>query len=729
MTFGVSPFGTAPFGAAGAGSGSGGADVYASTAPLRLVVCAGDVVALAVPLAIKVFARYTPALPLQIDVTRPRVQSTVALRIAVFERYASGLPLAINVSARFVAPVSGAAADVWAARVTLGGVDVSARLTGQISIEAEESAARVARFALAPAGAPVALASLARQAVTIDLERFDAAGVRVGLYRLFTGVVDTPEHSPETRVLSLTCSDARQAKIAAMTRPALDALTPGATWSPHVFDRYAPAEQYLSDRLSTLAGAVDGDAFGALSYTPWAGWINRELGAAEILDGSLRTRLAGAASARKTRLSVTYRRPQAVVRCIAFAYRMEMSQQFYMGTRPLTRNAVEQALTGAGVTIEDKINFTPYPDTAGIDGRGAIITSATDAAQLCLGGTAWLNRRYSRWIDENWTVEIGTEGTQTDESRVVSVEWDSTESDTRQRPAAAVTAFSTAKKDGPIPYISPRHAIGETHVDYVPPEQPDAAAFAVAYRASVLAAGKAVAESLRGATVGFSVALDPTLTLRTYARVTTDVASGEGKVVRVAHRLDIAAGSAITDAELECVTATLPDVPALVRPEIPAAIKPGSLHTRAETWVGGLPSSRPWDDKIMFGFSSNVSSPWLGSHRYPEQFSVFVPGIEEAAQGKVTVPPQCSMYAGRDVIEALTDTDGFAFGVAISGAGIPPGTTIVSINTTARTVQLSAACTQTAVEREVRVATRQYIPRQRVKYAPTITRIGPTVGA
>lgn len=733
MTFGIAPFGTAPFGSAGAGTGPVGPEVYTpAPAPLRIIVCAGAVVAAAAPLRIKIFERYAPTVDLQIAVTPPRYQPSAPLRITVFEQYRPALPLAITVSAVLEAPQAGGDAYVWAARVTLGGVDVSARLTGEIQIDAEEGAARVAHFRLAPSGAQISLASLARQPVVIEQVRFDASGARIGLYRLFTGVVDTPEYSADTHVLTLTCSDSRQAKIAAMTRDQLDALTPGAVWSPFVFDRYALAEQYLADRLSTLAGAVDGDAWGALGFTAWSGAVTRQFGDDEILDGSAQPRLVGAASARRTRLTLTYRRQQAVVRGIAFWYQApSLSMQFNLGTRPLSRNAVEQALQGSGASVVGGINWTPYPVGASVENIGAIFSTPAEAASLCLGATAWLNRRYSRAIDEVWTVDIGSEGTRTDESRVVAVEWDATESNTRHAPANAVTAFTTLQNDTPIPHIPARTIVGETHVDYVPPGQPTDADFAVAGQVGIRAAARAVAETLRGSTIGFSVALAPTITLRMFVGVNAAAVSGSGKVVRVAHRLNIEAGSAITDVEVECVSVSLPAVPELQRAEIPAEIKGGALAAKAETWFGGMVNSRPWDETVMFGYSGNVSSLLTvsGAPIYPEQFSVMVPGIEERATGLVTVPPTCTMRAGQTVIEALTSTDGFAYDVAISGAGIPANTKIVSFDATARTATLSKACTATAVEREVRVATRQYIPRIRVSYAPTITRNGPFVGA
>lgn len=732
MSFGAGLFGVGLFGADSAGVVPGGPDIVTLIAPLRMAVCAGQVVQLRSPIRLKVFGTVALSAGLSIDVHTARLVLVAPMSISVFEQVALVAPITISVSARLVAPVVGEAPFVWGAQVVMGGVDVSARLTGQLQIDAEENAARVAHFSLAPSGAMVALASFARLPVSIALVRFNDAGATVGLYRLFTGIVDTPEYNPDTRVLTFTCSDARQAKAAAMTRAQIDAMVPSGVWSPFIFDRYATADQYLSDRLSTTAGAVDGDAYGAMAFTPWMGPLTRTFTEAEILDGTLRPRLAGAASARKTRLSITYRRPQAKVRGIVFRYQAPaLSTQLYMGIRALTRNAVEQALSGSGATVTGAISWFEYPTSSAIDGIGGVLASPADAPALCLGATCWLNRRYSRWVDETWTVEIGTEGTQTDESRVISVEWDTSGNDTHRLPTNAITAFAAAKKDGPVPYIPPRHGAGETVVDYVPVGQPDATAFTLAYRCAVLSAARSVAESLRGSTLGFSVVLDPSITLRNFLEVATDAAAGVGKVVKVSHRLDIDAGSAISDVELECVSASLPTVPAPVRPAIPNAIEPGRLHATAETWIGGLVESRPWDDQVMFGFSTNASTSSASptSNRYPEQFSVMVPGIEEAAQGAVTVPPMCTMTAGSTVIEALTSTDGFAYEVKISGTGIPPGTTVVSVDTSARTAVLSQPVTLSGVEKEVRLAVRQYIPRARLSYMPILTRNGPTVGA
>lgn len=737
MTYGAGLWGRGLWGRAEGAEGPG-REVYTPFLPLAIRVVAGEVVRSRLYLRIAVTERYTPVLPLAIHVHRPRYTPVLPLAIRVFERVLPVLGLAITVSGPVVLPAppdgAGVPPDVWDVVVVVAGVDVSARVTGRVEVEADEGAARIAHVALAPAGVTVALASLARAPVQISFRRLDAAGVPLGTWRLFTGLVDTPEYDPQTRVIRLTCSDARQAKLAAMTRAQLDALTPGAVWSPHVFDRYATPEQYLNDRVSTLAGTVEGDEYGALAYSPWAGTPTRTITEDEILDGTLQPELAGAASARRLSLRLTYRRPQVIVRGIAFGYESpSLTDQFYLGLAGLTRQAVEQALTGSGATLAAPINYSPYPTATVIERRGVIQATPAVAASLCLGAVAMLNRRYSRWVDETTVVEVahGTEGVRTEAQRVVSVEWDQTDSDTRRPPTHAVTAFYVAEEDGPLPYIAPRVVVGETIVDYVPGGQPADADWTAAYQAQVRAAAREVAQSLRGSTINFAVPLDPRLTLRSFAEVDVPVCSGAGKISRVRHVMDVDAGSAITTAAVECVSVTLPAVPAPVRPAVPTEIAPGRVACRAGTFIGGLDGSPPYDEVNMIGLCTNANMGTVrpGAERYPETFTVFVPGIEEAAQGTIAAPPTATLRAGSAVIEALTSTDGFAPGVGISGIGIAPGTTVLSVSASARTAQLSAAVSINAVDVEVRVASRRYITPARVTYSPTIVRNGPNVGA
>lgn len=727
MSFGSGLFSVDPFSAGS--EGGGGADVYTPAASLSIAITAGSIVATRLYLRVRITEKYSPVCPLSIAVRHPRVVLGAPLQIAVYERVALVLPLSITMSEQHRAPVVGSDPEIWSVRVMLDGVDVSARVTGEVHVEAAEGAARVATIALAPGRVFAAMDELLRKPVVVDYEQWKGA-VRVGQYRLFTGLVDSPEYDSGTHVLTLTCTDARQAKIMAMTRSQIDALTPLSSWSPHIFDRYAGSEQYMDDRLSTVAGSVDCDALGVLTFAPWSGVPSRTFTDDVILDGTLRPTVVAAAGIRRTRLTVTYRYTQAVVRCIAFAYQSpSLGDQFFLGLRALTRTAVEQALGSCGATVEGGINWTPYPAAAAIEHVGAIL--AANPSALCLGAAAWLNRRYSRTVREIYVVEIGSEGTLSEETRTIAVEWDPTQNNTYRLPQGAVTAFATAQKDQPIPYIPARNAAGETIVTYVPPGEPDATDFATAYAVAIRVAARKVVDSRRGAVIDFQVPLDPTVTLQDFVAVDSSAVTGAGKVTRVTHRLNVEAGSAVTTVGVETVSATLPDPLPADRPTVPAVIKPGALAATAQTWIGGQATSPPWDETTMFGWSGNVMSPYAidPAKVYPEQFSVMVPGIEPQAAGLITAPPTCTTTAGVATISALSSFDGLEPGIKISGAGIPPNTIVISISGSNRTATLNKAATASGVLVEIRVESRQYLSPRRISYTPTINRTGPIIGA
>ena len=120
MSYGAGLYGSTLYGAA---PGSAGPEVYAPSVSLRVIVCAGQVVTPVVHLRVTVSETYTPTLPLEITVRRPRFAPVVPLSISVFETYTPVLGLAITVTpdAEIPPPAAvGMPPDVWAVRVTLG---------------------------------------------------------------------------------------------------------------------------------------------------------------------------------------------------------------------------------------------------------------------------------------------------------------------------------------------------------------------------------------------------------------------------------------------------------------------------------------------------------------------------------------------------------------------------------------------------------------------------------
>lgn len=176
----------------------------------------------------------------------------------------------------------------WGAVVTLETVggdrpgesgDISEFLTGTISVEAEESTARVADFTREPR--PIGpcptetdpefldITKHVGRSVTIDYVLKDTDGSVLDTQRVFTGLVDNVTYDPVTRLSGYTCTDNRQVLLENMDRTAIDGLMPGSYYSDFVFDPDADNFEYASDRLSTIPFTLDLDRFGAWQYTPF----------------------------------------------------------------------------------------------------------------------------------------------------------------------------------------------------------------------------------------------------------------------------------------------------------------------------------------------------------------------------------------------------------------------------------------------------------------------------
>lgn len=160
--------------------------------------------------------------------------------------------------------VGGPNAIVWASRVIVDGVNWSSRITGEVTVDAEEGAARVAQFTLCLPAGPVLPLEWRRREVTIDY--ID----NLGESRLFTGRIVDPVWNRTDRTLTCTCSDQLQEEVEALPLDEVDGLT-GGLWSEDVFE---PVEgrshwDYAQERMSTRTASLDCDAYGAPRVTSW----------------------------------------------------------------------------------------------------------------------------------------------------------------------------------------------------------------------------------------------------------------------------------------------------------------------------------------------------------------------------------------------------------------------------------------------------------------------------
>lgn len=261
---------------------------------------------LKIPLGIQTFGYHQLSIPLSIDVTPPSLRLVVPLRVDTYDTLSLTVSLKVAVVPAFASGTGGQGVGKvidlpvdnyqrWSLRVTLGGIDVSSRLTGELSVDAEENAAKVAVFSLRPASGQVNPYAWVKAPVEIFYVINDSSGFYLSEVLLFKGLVDTPVYDTTSRLTEFTCTDDLQNVILSMTHGQVDALTPNAEYSRFVFDETVNSWDYLQDRLSTYPYAVSLNANRQpVSYTYKAGLISYEFQSNTVLDGSLSVTLANA---------------------------------------------------------------------------------------------------------------------------------------------------------------------------------------------------------------------------------------------------------------------------------------------------------------------------------------------------------------------------------------------------------------------------------------------------
>lgn len=176
---------------------------------------------------------------------------------------------------------------VWAARVMLGGEDVTAQITGQIRIERQESSAAIAEFAVWLPPEPIDVAAWTGRAVEIFYREL-VGGVWIEEQR-FSGWLEQPAFDPRNRIVSCEATDRLQDLVESMDVEQIDALV-GGRWSTDVYDAVDGRSRwdYAQERLSSFPASLDRSVAGALRITPWLSkapaWT---FGPGTTVDGSL----------------------------------------------------------------------------------------------------------------------------------------------------------------------------------------------------------------------------------------------------------------------------------------------------------------------------------------------------------------------------------------------------------------------------------------------------------
>jgi hypothetical protein len=149
----------------------------------------------------------------------------------------NGLGAAALVPVVPAVPITQGLAFRWRLRVVVGGVDLSARLTGGVSTDRERGGAGVASFVLQLAPGAVLPSEWVGRPVAVYFIS-SAQGITTEAL-CYSGRIVKTEWSSQLRQLACQCGDQIQQRVEALDVAQIDALTPGAFWSADVFEPVA----------------------------------------------------------------------------------------------------------------------------------------------------------------------------------------------------------------------------------------------------------------------------------------------------------------------------------------------------------------------------------------------------------------------------------------------------------------------------------------------------------
>lgn len=470
-----------------------------------------------------------------------------------------------------VAIIDGLETSTWSAVVTLGGVDVSAKLVGILDVDAEAGAARVASFTIRPAAGVVSPLAWVGASVTIDLVRV-ISGAEVPS-RLFTGVVDVASFDPTTSLVRFACTDDLQNRVAALSKANIDTLTTGARYHAGAQGEIDEHWDYAMARMETLPASLDSGPNGNLRVTPWDGlttWAT--FTESDILDQSLSIDLPRR-SELINRVDVAYQ--YRYYRCRERRASLSWSKSAF-GTAALaggyqypTQETIESALDGLGWE-RLAASFSPAPTQVAVVSPSGWYVECSGVSNM----SASLGQRHAQTVTEDYTLSVMAQDSIALHGELA-----------RPLRGALASQWTPNEWEDDWTVTTPDASAGD--VSYAGDEtraESDACVLTLLAMARVQ-----ILSAHRKTRMGFAIPCLPELDLVHAVEVDTTALAATGKVDRVQHTLNIDTGEATTRATLALSGVELSGTVSPATLAAPAA-QDVDAATGTDDWVASLPN-------------------------------------------------------------------------------------------------------------------------------------------
>ena len=499
----------------------------------------------------------------------------------------------------------------WTVSVILGGVDVSALLTGKIVIEREEGASTLADFEMLPFAGVVDIYDWVGKTVTIDMIELDADGIEKGAYRRFTGEVNKPIFNPNNSYTQFSCTDNLQRSVENSSREIIDSRLVGSKWAKEVFNEPRDNWSYHLQRMTTIEKSYELDRFGVQRLTDWQAKAVADYTFTndDVYFNSLSIPLQvqrNLTNNVKIEFSHRYnRRWQRSVKGL-WVYPNSLTFQWFKEwlDDPFSlpeKDMIYDALDAQGWVL-DNINFTGLPET-GIYGSyatsGQTVWTLTDFAKTLVVNFDF--SAHSKWlqtITDKYVVNIASQA-----SIDKFGEFNSESSYTM-----ATSSEDAWEDDDALNITSPTiiNATDKMEKSFVVNE--DKAALDNAIETAILIAKNEIRSSHRESNVEFKVMYEPLIDIVHTVEISTTNVNTKGKIKRLVETLDIETGDALSHITL---AVSQPNIggqtdDSLSAPDSPHVlpVNEASDIKQLDSHYGNLLSSPP-DDETWRGYIGN----------------------------------------------------------------------------------------------------------------------------
>lgn len=463
----------------------------------------------------------------------------------------------------------------WDLTLVVGGYQIpSEQIVGMVDINRTESDAALMNISILPPTGIQNIEFYHGKSVTLDVH------TDTGINRVFTGTVDIPEVDITVETITLRCSDKRTEQLNAQLGTIVDSI---GVYSSAIFRAPRDTAELVEQRLTTTPHAVDFDAYGNYTFTPWAVKATPDFTLADA-DVYYTTPEVEFTSRGRVTNKIT----------LNFQYRY---QRFYHATRiwrwtsPInnsvclllkdgysltSKSMVRSAADSAGWPISGNISFTdihpggwyrcdfqtigwspaqstgevqPVLDEKGkqlSDAKGNLLyktvnTGIIDYSDLyCMGATWSGTKQWSQNVTENYTLTVQAPQSQTQFGNVEADLSYSLEHEVNTDGWENYDTFRTVQQDLNY-YIDQDLTRNESNQ---------------AMDVALQQARNTIVGSHRDTRVIVRSFLRPDLDLKHTILVATDELQAKGKVFNLSHKINIGTGEATTDITLVLSRAT-----------------------------------------------------------------------------------------------------------------------------------------------------------------------------